>query len=429
MQLRAITPVLAVSAAFVLAGCGGSGGGGGGEPDHDDVTACDRRPRLPGAEVIPVHENEFSLTPAMIKIDRFGYYGIKAVNDGKVAHALTIEGTGSTRSPETSHRAVENLPRVLPEGRHGSQALPHRRAWGEGHEGGGQGPLTSGGTTPWGVFPRSGHRKRRRHPDRGQFTPPPAHEIPTRTVRRAPPSPQSAAAFLPPRASHEGSSRSWLRRLSSACSPPRALSAWEQPAQWRRTRESITPTQAAHGPSSATLRLQLRATGLTNEVRALTGGTPARAALAEQGCSCSIPRLVALSKTRQTAMIGLLAEDASAVRRLILPRSTRSTLRASPRSTRRDANPAQGRSRVCIATTSAVAPTSISTSSRPPRGKVFTLYGARAVAVRLTFARLKPDRRWPCAAMRSVPPCSRRRPGRRARTLAHAPRLGPSASP
>ncbi len=95
MQLRAITSVLAVSAAFVLAGCGGSGDGG--SDSSPTTTTSPPATVVHGFQVlkvIQVHEDEYSLSPARIKIDRFGYYGIKTVNDGKVAHALKIEGHG-----------------------------------------------------------------------------------------------------------------------------------------------------------------------------------------------------------------------------------------------------------------------------------------------------------------------------------------------
>jgi plastocyanin len=79
-----------LAAALFLAGCGGDG--------SSSSTTTAPTPTIVGGfqvlKVIPVHETEFALTPARIKIDRFGYYGIKAVNDGTVAHALTVEGHG-----------------------------------------------------------------------------------------------------------------------------------------------------------------------------------------------------------------------------------------------------------------------------------------------------------------------------------------------
>jgi uncharacterized cupredoxin-like copper-binding protein len=38
------------------------------------------------------------LSPSTIPIDRFGYYGIKAVNDGTVTHALTLRGPGINKT-------------------------------------------------------------------------------------------------------------------------------------------------------------------------------------------------------------------------------------------------------------------------------------------------------------------------------------------
>jgi uncharacterized cupredoxin-like copper-binding protein len=45
-------------------------------------------------KTIAVHETEFALSPKTIRIERFGYYGIEAINDGEDTHALAIEGPG-----------------------------------------------------------------------------------------------------------------------------------------------------------------------------------------------------------------------------------------------------------------------------------------------------------------------------------------------
>ena len=44
--------------------------------------------------VIDVHETEWKLEPSSIRIERFGYYGLRGVNDGTVAHALELRGPG-----------------------------------------------------------------------------------------------------------------------------------------------------------------------------------------------------------------------------------------------------------------------------------------------------------------------------------------------
>jgi hypothetical protein len=83
-RIRIATAVLA---ALALAGCGGGG-----------KSSSKTTPTIVGgfqvADVIEVHETEFSITPKRIPIERFGYYGFKVTNDGTVPHVLEVEGHG-----------------------------------------------------------------------------------------------------------------------------------------------------------------------------------------------------------------------------------------------------------------------------------------------------------------------------------------------
>ena len=63
MQLRAITPALAVSAAFVLAGCGSGGGGGDSSPTTTTAPPVTVVHGFQVLKVIPVHEDEYSSLP------------------------------------------------------------------------------------------------------------------------------------------------------------------------------------------------------------------------------------------------------------------------------------------------------------------------------------------------------------------------------
>jgi hypothetical protein len=87
MKRPALLVLAAVSVA--LAGCGGSGG----KPKATvppGITVGGVRV----AQVFVVHETESRLTPRRILVPRLGYYAIKAVNDGKVTHALELTGPG-----------------------------------------------------------------------------------------------------------------------------------------------------------------------------------------------------------------------------------------------------------------------------------------------------------------------------------------------
>jgi hypothetical protein len=82
------TLVVVVGSTLALAGCGG---GGGGKTTSGQGTVIQNTHVL---RVIDVHETEYSLEPKLIHIQRFGYYGLKAINDGKIPHALALQGHG-----------------------------------------------------------------------------------------------------------------------------------------------------------------------------------------------------------------------------------------------------------------------------------------------------------------------------------------------
>jgi len=88
--------VVALAALGVaLAGCGSddegdsSGGGGGGT-----TTEQTAKPSGKAASTVNVSETEFKLDPASPKIAKAGVVEFKVKNDGKLAHALEVEGPG-----------------------------------------------------------------------------------------------------------------------------------------------------------------------------------------------------------------------------------------------------------------------------------------------------------------------------------------------
>jgi plastocyanin len=81
---------LLVVLGLAIAGCGGddegeNGGSAGGTP----------------LKTITISETEYKLDPSSVSVDKAGTYAFDVVNDGKVAHALEIEGNGIEEETDT----------------------------------------------------------------------------------------------------------------------------------------------------------------------------------------------------------------------------------------------------------------------------------------------------------------------------------------
>jgi uncharacterized cupredoxin-like copper-binding protein len=82
-----LVPVLVLG----LVGCGG------GDDTGTTVTQAETAPAAPKAtHVVTVHASEFKLDPAEATGGEEGLVTIKIVNDGKLAHALDVEGPNGT---------------------------------------------------------------------------------------------------------------------------------------------------------------------------------------------------------------------------------------------------------------------------------------------------------------------------------------------
>ena len=87
---------LTLAAAALLAACGG------GENATSSTTGATATTAAAGGvikgfhvlAVVDVHETEYELRPATIGFERVGYFGLRAVNDGTVPHALAVSGPG-----------------------------------------------------------------------------------------------------------------------------------------------------------------------------------------------------------------------------------------------------------------------------------------------------------------------------------------------
>jgi len=92
----ALAPVLAV----VAAGCGSSSSNSSSTKSSTPAaaptgTAANAATPAPGTVAIGVRETEYKLTPANINPSKSGKHTILAINQGKITHAIEVEGGGA----------------------------------------------------------------------------------------------------------------------------------------------------------------------------------------------------------------------------------------------------------------------------------------------------------------------------------------------
>jgi uncharacterized cupredoxin-like copper-binding protein len=85
-------PILALAAgAVALGGCGSDNNGGGGGSSKASKPAA---PATGGGQTVNLSETEFKITPAKASAAKTGKVTFKVRNDGKIVHALEVEGPG-----------------------------------------------------------------------------------------------------------------------------------------------------------------------------------------------------------------------------------------------------------------------------------------------------------------------------------------------
>jgi plastocyanin len=86
----------------LLAGCGHGGGAKG--TTSTGTTGTTDTLVVEGFHVLAIvdfHETEYRIEPRSVGFQVPGYFGIRAVNDGTIPHALTVSGHGVRRSTGT----------------------------------------------------------------------------------------------------------------------------------------------------------------------------------------------------------------------------------------------------------------------------------------------------------------------------------------
>jgi uncharacterized cupredoxin-like copper-binding protein len=76
--------IAAAALGIGLVGCGGDGG----------TKSAAHKPSAAGSPTVQVKESEYKLQPANLKVKKSGSVSFKAVNKGKIAHSLEVEGNG-----------------------------------------------------------------------------------------------------------------------------------------------------------------------------------------------------------------------------------------------------------------------------------------------------------------------------------------------
>jgi uncharacterized cupredoxin-like copper-binding protein len=88
---QVVTVTLGVILTLAMATCGG---------DDDQNTTEQTQPSA-GAETVAVSETDFAIAPANPRIDEAGSVEFEVTNNGKVVHALEIEGpSGESKTPD-----------------------------------------------------------------------------------------------------------------------------------------------------------------------------------------------------------------------------------------------------------------------------------------------------------------------------------------
>jgi plastocyanin len=84
--MRIVAGLLLVATTLALAACG---------------SASEETTTPAAGQAIAISEREFKLDPSTVKASEAGSYTVEVTNDGKIAHALEIEGEGVEEKTET----------------------------------------------------------------------------------------------------------------------------------------------------------------------------------------------------------------------------------------------------------------------------------------------------------------------------------------
>jgi uncharacterized cupredoxin-like copper-binding protein len=106
--------LLLLPLALLLAACGG---GGAGSNAAQTTTTTASAPAAASSHTVTLAEKEFSITPNSFSLTKTGAYTFKVTNNGRIGHALEIEGHGveqrtSTIEPGKTATLQVDLPKT-----------------------------------------------------------------------------------------------------------------------------------------------------------------------------------------------------------------------------------------------------------------------------------------------------------------------------
>jgi uncharacterized cupredoxin-like copper-binding protein len=101
MSTTRLPIVLLVAGVVALAGCGDDDDGGDSAGAEQSTAADTAAQSTPASGAVKLSETEFKITPADVPVEKTGKVTFEVANDGKIDHALEVEGPNGEVETDT----------------------------------------------------------------------------------------------------------------------------------------------------------------------------------------------------------------------------------------------------------------------------------------------------------------------------------------